>query len=516
MTDAARSVAGISKRTAGISIMLLGVFLALLHGWHYVDHSKPFIADLFGVIVPVALSLAVVYAGFWTLRRPDRYGWFFRVWIWTYAGTIGMAAIAGLIVLHQFYAGRFLEDSLYILATTATGGALGGFLIGIFEAQNWRRRKRIEAIHGATRALMNAQTPEKVSELAVSIAEEALDMPLICIWLHDDGCLEPVAVTDTGRQEIGEPPVYTSENSLSWQAFEDGETRIVTDMADEAKAYNPNTLARSELIIPLGEIGVMNIGSKKPGAFEEIDITTAEILAATTTAAIQRAMREEELRTHQAELERQTEQLDNFARTLSHDLRNPLSVAIGRVELANRTGDQSHLADATAALDRMSAFIDDLLTLARQGQQIGELEAVSIRVICDAAWSYVETKDATLSIQTDLTLCCDPDRLQQLFENLFRNAVEHGGADVTITVGETDTGIFIEDSGEGFKTDDRDRLFETGYTTDETGTGYGLSIVQQIVDAHGWTISAHDATTGGARFEISGIEAAEQSCCVEE
>ena len=513
MRDIAR-LTGISQRTAGVSIMLLGGLLATVHVWHYFTHSKPLLADIFGVLIPVGLSLAVMYAGYWTLNRPDRFGWFFRLWIWTYAGSLGMALIAGLIVLHQVFTGAFVEDAPFILAIAATGGAIGGFVIGVYEAQNWRRRKRIEAIHGATRSLMNAQTVTDVSELAVDIAEEALDMPLICVWLYDNDRLEPVAITERGTEEIGDPPVYMPGESLSWNAFEEGTTRVVADLSDETDAYNPDSLARSELIVPLGEFGVMNIGSRKPHAFDEIDITTAEILALTTAAALERANREEVLRTQREELQRQTEQLDNFARTLSHDLRNPLSVAIGRIELAKRTGDHDHLPDATDALDQMSTFIDDLLTLARQGKQIGELEPVSVASCVDIAWGYVETKDATLQCETDVTVCGDPDRLQQLFENLFRNAIKHGGPAVTVTVGVVDDVLYIEDTGQGIDIDDPERVFDTGFSTEEEGTGYGLSIVQQIVHAHGWEITVGETTRGGARFEIRGVEAVDDDCCL--
>jgi signal transduction histidine kinase len=93
-----------------------------------------------------------------------------------------------------------------------------------------------------------------------------------------------------------------------------------------------------------------------------------------------------------------------------------------------------------------------------------------------------------------------------VFENLFRNAVEHAGDDVTITVGTLDGGFYVDDDGPGIPEDERDRVFEAGYSTGEAGTGFGLSIVRDVVEAHGWDIRVVEGADGGARFEITGVE----------
>lgn len=96
-------------------------------------------------------------------------------------------------------------------------------------------------------------------------------------------------------------------------------------------------------------------------------------------------------------------------------------------------------------------------------------------------------------------------------ENLFRNAVEHGGTDVTVQIGElpNKNGLYIEDDGKGIPPDDRDRIFESGYSTADDGTGLGLAIVRRIVEAHGWTLAVTESAEGGTRFEITEIEFAE-------
>jgi len=203
------------------------------------------------------------------------------------------------------------------------------------------------------------------------------------------------------------------------------------------------------------------------------------------------------------ELERQNDRLDSFAGMLSHDLRNPLNVAQGRLELAREEDDSEHLRAVDEALDRIEALIEDVLQLARQGQPVEATERVSLGAVARDAWGMVETVEAALEIETDTGLQADPDRLQRLFENLFRNAVEHGGPDVTVTVGplEDAAGFYVADDGQGIPEEDREKVFESGYSTAQGGTGFGLSIVEQIVAAHGWDVGLADVETG-TRFEI--------------
>ena len=206
----------------------------------------------------------------------------------------------------------------------------------------------------------------------------------------------------------------------------------------------------------------------------------------------------------EAELERQNERLDEFASVVSHDLRNPLAVAEGYVDLAYEENDTTHLVRAADAIDRMNALVDDLLTLARDGRSVDEVERVSLASIVDAAWRNVGG-DVTLVNEADGAVEADARRLQQLFENLFRNAVEHGGPNVTITVGRGDDDFFVEDDGLGVPAGDRDRVFEHGFSTSPSGTGFGLAIVRTIAEAHDWSVRLVEGRDGGARFEFSGV-----------
>jgi len=213
-----------------------------------------------------------------------------------------------------------------------------------------------------------------------------------------------------------------------------------------------------------------------------------------------------ELAARERELARQNDRLEQFAGVASHDLRNPLNVAEGRLDLAREQCDSDHLDAARGALDRMETLIEDLLLLARQGRPIDEPEPVRLSTVVDRCWPMVATGGATLTVEDDVGFAADPDRLRQLLENLFRNAVEHGGDDVTVTVGALPDGFYVADDGPGIPEGEREAVFDSGYSTASEGTGFGLSIVAEIVEAHGWTVDVTDSEAGGARFEIRGVD----------
>ncbi|PSQ16582.1 hypothetical protein BRD00_10515 [Halobacteriales archaeon QS_8_69_26] len=100
----------------------------------------------------------------------------------------------------------------------------------------------------------------------------------------------------------------------------------------------------------------------------------------------------------------------------------------------------------------------------------------------------------------------DPGRLEHVFENLFRNAVEHGGDDVTVTVGALDGGFYVADDGPGIPEDRREEVFDVGTSTAADGTGFGPTIVRHIVETHGWRVRVAESEDGGARFEVTGVE----------
>jgi PAS domain S-box-containing protein len=377
--------------------------------------------------------------------------------------------------------------------------ALEGF---ITDVTNRERHKRVvDALHETARSVMRAETAERAAEIAIDTVQDVLDMPASAIHLYDeaDDELAPVAWTELTHELIGEPPTFTAGDGLAWKAFETGEPLIYDDLSGVSERFNQETPVRSEIILPLERHGVLLIGSTEAGAFDDVDVSLAETVAAHTTTALDRIEREREL-------ERQNEQLEEFASIVSHDLRNPLNVAQGHLELARAGRDDEHLEAVARSHDRIGALVDDLLELAREGADAGDSEPVELAGLVAECWANVNTAAATLDVETASTVRADRSRLTQLLENLIRNGVEHGGDDVTITVGDVDGGFYVADDGPGVPDDERDRVFDSGYSTCEDGTGLGLAIVREIAEAHGCEVRLTESETGGARFEIVGFE----------
>jgi signal transduction histidine kinase len=199
--------------------------------------------------------------------------------------------------------------------------------------------------------------------------------------------------------------------------------------------------------------------------------------------------------------------LSLLAGILSHDLRNPLGVALGRAEMLDAEDD--HAVAIRSSLERMNAIVEDALVLARD-TEVAETMAVDLATVAGDAWDHVETGDARLETPGTATIDADATMFMQALENLLRNAVENAGQDVTVTIAPLEDGrdgFFVADDGPGIPAEIRDTLFDPGVTTnsDSGGTGLGLAIVERIVRGHDWEIAVTESEDGGARFEVTGV-----------
>ncbi len=495
----------VPRSVGALALSGLGLLLAAAHGYHILSASTTPLAQLFGGVIPMVLALTLAVFGPLLYRSRLDAAAITTTVAWGYIGALALGCIAIVIATHQALKGAHLHGPAFMIASVVTGGALVGTVAGRYDALNRQKADLIGSLQRATAALSSATTTDDVCRCAVDIANDVLDIPTTGVWIYDEGenALVPKAVAEPAEETFDSPPTYSPGNSLSWEAFDSGEIRRYDDVTTESGIHNPETVIRSEIIVPLGDVGIMNFGSAEPGRFDSLDETVAALLGSATEAALIRADREETFRTQRRLLEQQNERLEEFTSVVSHDLRNPLSVAKGRIELAREDDSEDHLEEASIALDNMESLIEDLLELSKQGCAVGEPERVSLREIAENAWNNIDAENATLTTE-DIEVDADSDRLRQLLENLFTNAVIHAGSDSEIRIGPLPEapGFFVADDGPGIDPDDRSRIFDIGYTDHEDGTGFGLSIVRRIAGAHGWSISVTDSDDGGARFEF--------------
>ena len=347
--------------------------------------------------------------------------------------------------------------------------------------------------------VLAAETPERAAELTASLERAA-----------DRFSVEPVTEVDAAVDIPRDSPV---DCLVAVGGAADSTGLTLVEAARDRHPTLPIVFCPAEPLDAGGVAEALDAGATDVArASPDSDLTPALVRRISNAVAAARAA---------AEAERQRDRFEEFVQGVSHDLRSPLNVAQGRLAMARAEGDSEHVDDAASAVDRTLELLSDLLTLAQQGEKPETVEPVELAALADECWANVATGDTTLVVESDERILADSGRLKRLFENLFRNSVEHGG-DVTVVVGDISpmytatragpalpSGFFVADDGPGIHPEERERVFEVGYTTDPDGTGLGLNIVGEVVSAHGWEIEVSESSRGGARFDITGVEFAD-------
>ncbi|WP_458206081.1 PAS domain-containing protein [Haladaptatus sp. NG-SE-30] len=277
-----------------------------------------------------------------------------------------------------------------------------------------------------------------------------------------------------------------------------------TIMAPKREALETGERVREEVTyeLPSGLVSYdLTVEPLRDESGEIVGLTSASL------DITERMRHERKLEETVGKLEQANERLDSFASMLAHELRNP--VAIGQMycyELPDDV-DPEVVEYITEAFDRIEDMIDIMLVVTQGRAAVGERQSVQLTNAVEAAWDSIDTDDATLSANIDVTIQADGTYIWHLFRNLFENAIEHGGSDVTVEVGELPTGFYVADDGSGIPAENRETVFEVGYTSaaEYGGTGLGLAFVREITKVYDWECTITESASGGARFEFKDV-----------
>jgi len=211
-------------------------------------------------------------------------------------------------------------------------------------------------------------------------------------------------------------------------------------------------------------------------------------------------------------LEAERRRIDRFTKYLAHDLRTPLQVAYGALDAA-REGDESAFEKVEDAHERMRTIVEDLRGISSTPMRLGGgYDAVSVGLasthlvaLVEEVWQSVDGGGRALSVELpeDTLVVARVGVVRPLVETLLRNAIEHAGPDVTVTVGSAHPqGFFVADDGPGFPEAVLSAL-QGGDTEDHDALGPGLLAVLDTVDQQGWELSAGESASGGARIAVT-------------
>jgi signal transduction histidine kinase len=260
-------------------------------------------------------------------------------------------------------------------------------------------------------------------------------------------------------------------------------------------------------------------GAQPPDELTEVPLMSAMFLAMVWHARRRLVAMEETERVSKTNL-RLLEREQRFVQDASHELRTPITVALGHAELIQRDAVQESVqhdaAVITEELMRLRRLADRLLILAG-AEEPGFLHATPLELegfLVQTAQRWAATpRKWRLASAEEATVLADPDRLAVALDALIENAVKHTKEDDAIELAtyrrDGAAVVSIQDTGTGILSEDLDRIFDRfaradpGRSRRTGGAGLGLAIVRAIVEAHGGSIDVESSVGQGTRFEIS-------------
>ncbi|SDY13872.1 PAS domain S-box-containing protein [Halobellus clavatus] len=314
-----------------------------------------------------------------------------------------------------------------------------------------------------------------------------------------------VVITDASQED--NPIIYLNEGFEELTGYDEEEVLGRNCRFLQGEDTNPDTVAAIREAVDTGEsisTDILNYDADGNPFWNLLEIfpiadETGDI---TNFVGFQREISDR--RAHTEDIESQLDWLGEFGHVLSHDLKTPLSVIQGNLELAQELDDTDRLDDAVDAADRLEALVDDLANVMQQGDLVTEVEPVELGDVF-RSWDAFETNPESLDVLDSKPILADEHALVRLADNLVKNTVEHAGDGTAMRVGTLADGFYYEDDGPGIPESERDDVFKPGFTTKEDGTGFGMVSIKQIALAHGWEVTIDESEAGGARFEFTGI-----------
>ncbi|MUV89840.1 PAS domain-containing protein [Halapricum sp. CBA1109] len=387
------------------------------------------------------------------------------------------------------------------------------------------REVGMRALNERSTVLLEAREREAVVEMALDIVEEVVDCSLAVVRGHrdDDEALAPLGATESALELVGATTVSdlgtVPAGTPLYDAFRQDSSTLIDDDDAITAAVGTNDAVGSLLVVPLGDHGVLGLGSPPGEQWGGFDRDMVELLGRTVTAALDRVERDEQLDAYRQRLEQSNENLQQFAYVASHDLQEPLRMVSSYVDLLeSEYGDEldeeaeEYMHYAVDGAQRMKAMIDGLLAYSRvetQGESFERVDTTAVVENTLRELSLLLDENGTTVEYGDLPAVeGDETQIGQVFQNLLKNAAEHGDAttvEITATTTDDRVAVAVTDDGTGIPPEEQASIFdifEQGHAA-EDGSGIGLAVCDRIVERHDGTLTVDSAPGEGTTFTVT-------------
>jgi len=426
------------------------------------------------------------------------------------------------------------RDPVYILgqvAFFAIAAFATVYLVSVVMRQLRERERQVVALLQSAQAVSSTLSlPEVLTRLAQSAAR-ALSVRRASIRLLDGTGERLPMVAAYGLSETyqNKGEVLLSRSPLDREAMSGHPILVANAVTDPRIQYPKEVMAEgigSMLVVPIigrgAPLGVLRVYGDQPGRFTAEDIDFVVAVASQGAVALENALAHETL-------QKADQARGQFVRTVTHELRAPVSGAqsLLRVLLRGMSGEinkqqREILGRVEARMDSLLQLINDMLALA--ATKTVELQEPPRPIALQPAVQHEidlcaqEARDKQIHLvfeapSVELIVRSTPDGLSQVFGNLIGNAVKYTplGGRVTVRVTRQGPGavISISDTGMGIPAEDMPRLWEEFFRASNarrseiSGTGLGLSIVKRLVETYDGLISVQSTEGKGTTFTVT-------------
>ncbi|QLH83265.1 histidine kinase N-terminal 7TM domain-containing protein [Halosimplex pelagicum] len=389
-------------------------------------------------------------------------------------------------------------------------GVAKGRLVHLRDVSDQQRRlDQLTAMQAATQRFIGARTAAEVADIAVRFASDVHDQPYAALFRYDEAtdALVSEAVTDRLAAELRVGPDESirvpRESGPLWTTFEDGELAAFEGERD--LVIGPYAFgSASALFLPLGDHGVLVIGTDEGEGYTETDEQLGGILARTTETALTRIEYEEELRASRIAVERRNKQIEFFNGVLRHNIRNAMLVIDGHAQhLQTRVGDgdaeklgtiRTWCSDLTDMTEKIRA-VNDTVTASEDKR----LERVDLSTVLREEVDALSGR-YDVAVESDvadgLTVAAN-DLVADVVEGVLSNAVEHNDSSrprvrvTTEPMGEW-VQVRIADDGPGLSEEMQTQVFQREMATSQTAHGFGLYFVSVMMDLYNGNVWFED------------------------